>query len=136
MEKDEKHQELLAFTTEIVSAHLSNNKIDTAEIPELIGVVYQTLNHLNAGSTATMTNGNLKPAVPIEESVQDDHLVCLEDGKKLKLLKRYLKTFYDMSPEDYRKKWGLAPDYPMVAPSYAKKRSRLAKDTGFGKKGK
>jgi len=128
-----KHQELLALTTEIVSAHLSNNTLATQEIPGLIEKVYKTLAGVN-GDIVPVATERPQPAVPIRKSVMPDYLVCLEDGKKLKMLKRHLMTAYKMTPEQYRDRWGLPTDYPMVAPNYARQRSKLAKDIGLGTK--
>ena len=127
-------EEYLAFTTEIVSAYLSNNTIPAGDIPAVIEQVYKTLANVNAESHVTADRP--QPAVPIKKSVTPDYLICLEDGKKLKMLKRHLKTAYGMSPEEYRERWGLPMDYPMVAPNYAAQRSKLAKDIGLGKKGR
>lgn len=124
--------ELLNLTTEIVSAHFSNNTVNTAEIAGVIEKVYKTLVSIQGD---TLANGNRpQPVVPVKKSITPDYLICLEDGKKLKMLKRHLKTAYNMSPEEYRERWGLSADYPMVAPNYAKQRSRLAKDIGLGKR--
>ena len=128
-----RQQELLGFTTEIVAAHLSNNQMNADEIPGLIQKVYRTLLNVNGDSPA-LSSERPQPAVPIKRSVTPDYIVCLEDGKKLKMLKRHLKTAYNMTPEDYRERWGLTADYPMVAPSYATQRSKLAKDIGLGKR--
>jgi predicted transcriptional regulator len=129
-----KHQDLLSLTTEIVSAHLSNNSVSAAEIPALIEKIYRTLATVGGeSSSATVSAERPQPAVPIRKSVMPDYIVCLEDGKKLKMLKRHLKTAYNMSPEQYRERWGLPADYPIVAPNYAKQRSKLAKDIGLGK---
>ncbi len=122
---------LLELTTEIVSAHVGNNTVALADLPQLIQDVYKTL---AAVGTAPAPVERPQPAVPIKKSVTPDYLVCLEDGKKLKMLKRHLKTAYDMTPEDYRERWGLPADYPMVAPNYAKHRSSLAKQIGLGTK--
>lgn len=124
--------ELLALTSDIVAAHASNNAVPTGDLPGLIETVFQTLEGLN--SPAEEPAVELKPAISVKKSITDDFIICLEDGKKLKMLKRHLKTSYDMSPEDYRAKWGLPHDYPMVAPSYAKKRQELAKKIGLGRK--
>lgn len=125
--------ELLALTTEIVSSHVSNNVVPVNDLPELIKQTYASLAGL--GQTVEEEPAEkLTPAVPIKRSIGDDYIVCLEDGKKLKMLKRHLKTRYNMSPDEYRKKWGLADDYPMVAPSYAQQRSSLAKKIGLGTK--
>jgi predicted transcriptional regulator len=114
--------------TEIVSAYVSNNSVPTNQLSELITSVHQALK--NVGEKPPET---LKPAVPIKRSVTPDYIVCLEDGKKLKMLKRHLRVSYNLSPDDYRKKWGLLDDYPMVAPKYAAQRSELAKKIGLGK---
>lgn len=126
------HDELLALTTEIVSSYVANNTMSAGEIPGVIEQVYKTLANVNTDG-AVMAD-RPKPAVPIKKSVMPDYLICLEDGKKLKMLKRHLKTAYNMSPEEYRERWGLPADYPMVAPEYAKQRSALAKDIGLGKR--
>ena len=123
--------ELLELTTEIVSAHVGNNTVAVNDLTQLIQEVYRSLAQVGAGPVAPERP---QPAVPIKKSVSPDFIVCLEDGKKLKMLKRHLKTAYDMTPEDYRERWGLAPDYPMVAPNYAKHRSNLAKKIGLGTK--
>ncbi len=131
------HADLLALTTEIVSSHVSNNTVSQQDISALIEQVFRTLSGLGHGVSGTAAGGDRpQPAVPIKKSVTPDYIVCLEDGKKLKMLKRHLKTAYDMSPEEYRERWGLPNDYPMVAPNYAKQRSRLAKDIGLGTTGK
>lgn len=126
--------EILALTSEIVSSHVSNNSVPSAEVPELIQTVFVKLNELAADATTQAEE--LVPAVPIKKSITQDYIVCLEDGKKLKMLKRHLMTAYGMTPEDYRAKWGLKHDYPMVAPSYAAKRQELAKKIGLGRKPK
>ncbi|MEL6264776.1 MAG: MucR family transcriptional regulator [Pseudomonadota bacterium] len=126
------HTELLSLTSEIVAAHVSHNPVPSAELPGLIESVFSTLSQL--GTPQPEPEVELKPAVPIKKSVTDDHIVCLEDGKKLKMLKRHLKTAYDMTPEEYRAKWSLPSDYPMVAPNYAAKRQELAKKIGLGRK--
>jgi len=125
-------EELLALTSEIVSSYVANNTLPSHEISGVIEQVFKTLS--NVGTESALHADRPKPAVPIKKSVMPDHIVCLEDGKKLKMLKRHLKTAYDMSPEEYRERWGLPADYPMVAPEYAKKRSELAKDIGLGKR--
>jgi predicted transcriptional regulator len=124
--------EILALTTEIVSAHLANNSVVQGEVAELIQSVFNKLNELATGEEPASVE--LTPAVPIKKSVTDDYIICLEDGKKLKMLKRHLMTAYNMTPEEYRAKWGLKPDYPMVAPNYAAKRQELAKKIGLGRK--
>ena len=121
---------ILKCASDIVSAYVSNNPMQSAELPELIRDIHATLNALDsAGGTAAA----LEPAVPVKKSITDDFLICLEDGKKFKSLKRHLRSKYGLSPEQYREKWGLTYDYPMVAPSYARKRSALAKEMGLGK---
>ena len=126
--------DLLVLTSDIVAAHVSKNPVSTNELPGLIETVYRKLDEL--GGQPAAPGPELRPAVPIKKSVQDDHIVCLEDGKKLKMLKRHLKTAYNMTPNEYRAKWGLPPDYPMVAPAYARKRQQLAKQIGLGRKPK
>lgn len=128
------HADLLGLTTEIVSSHVSNNTVAQSDISSLIEQVFRTLSGL--GGHGPISTDRPQPAVPIKKSVTPEYIVCLEDGKKLKMLKRHLKTAYDMTPEEYRERWGLPSDYPMVAPNYAKQRSRLAKDIGLGTKGK
>lgn len=124
--------ELLQLTSEIVSSHVSNNQVQQEQLQDLIRTVYATLHELSVEEPQEPVE-ELKPAVPIKKSVQDDHIICLEDGKKLKMLKRHLKSAYNMTPEEYRAKWGLPADYPMVAPNYAKKRQELAKKIGLGR---
>jgi predicted transcriptional regulator len=131
MSDSQNHNELLELTTEIVSAHVSNNTLPVNELPQLIQDVYRTLSAV--GGTSTPSE-KLQPAVPVKKSVTPDYIICLEDGKKLKMLKRHLKTAYDMTPDEYRERWGLPRDYPMVAPNYAKHRSTLAKKIGLGTK--
>src|SRR5690606_6006117 len=129
-DKDAAHLEM---TAEIVSAYVSNNPVPAGELPKLIGDIHQSLAELHAGKTEASTEV-LTPAVPIKRSIQDDHLVCLEDGKKFKSLKRHLATHHNLTPEEYRARWKLPADYPMVAPSYASARSQLAKKMGLGRK--
>lgn len=126
--------ELLGFTAEIVAAQLANNNMNIAEIPGFIQQVFQTLTTLDAEHHNATSRP--KPFVPINKSITDEYIICLEDGKKLQMLKRYLKTTYNMSVEQYKERWGLGPDYPVVAPSYAKRRSAIAKSTGLGTKGR
>ncbi|ASP29807.1 MAG: MucR family transcriptional regulator [Pseudomonadota bacterium] len=122
---------LITLTSDIVAAHVSNNNVDVAEVPTLISNVYSALSGL--GGTETEEE-KPEPAVPIRSSVKKDYIVCLEDGKKMKMLKRHLKTAYDMTPEEYRARWNLPADYPMVAPAYAEKRRELAVKIGLGRK--
>jgi predicted transcriptional regulator len=121
----------IALTASIVSAYVSNNPVPSAEIANLIGQVHSALLRLSGGQLTAPTEP-LKPAVPVKRSINSDFLVCLEDGKKFKSLKRHLRTQYNMTPDQYREKWGLPPDYPMVAPNYAAARSQLAKQMGLG----
>lgn len=123
--------DVLGLTAQIVSAHVANNAVTPDALPSLIQEVYKTLAGVGKSPSAP---DRPQPAVPIKKSVQPDHIICLEDGKKLKMLKRHLRSAYNMTPEEYRERWGLAPDYPMVAPSYAKHRSSLAKQIGLGTK--
>lgn len=125
--------ELLRLTAEIVAAHVSNNTLPASELPQLIAQVHASLS--DTGKAVSIEE-RPAPAVPVKKSVMPDHIVCLEDGKKLKMLKRHLKTAYDLTPEQYRERWGLPADYPMVAPNYARKRSALAKEIGLGKRGR
>jgi predicted transcriptional regulator len=121
----------IQLTANIVSAYVSNNTVASAEIPNLIAQVYSALMRISSGQTAPPAEP-LKPAVAVKRSVTPDYIVCLEDGKKFKSLKRHLRTQYGITPEQYREKWGLPPDYPMVAPNYAAARSQLAKQMGLG----
>ena len=129
MDKQLDISELLEFTAEIVAAHVGNNKLDQNELPSLIQDVYKTLSELN---DVTVAQARPTPAVAIKKSISPDYIVCLEDGKKLKMLKRHLKTVYNLTPEEYRDRWDLPGDYPMVAPNYTKHRSSLAKKIGLG----
>jgi predicted transcriptional regulator len=136
MADDSRRQALLPMVTEIVAAHLSNNTVPVADIPRLINEVYGALTGLGQGNSSTMAAAAQEPAVPVKKSIMPDHIVCLEDGKKLKMLKRHLRTVYGLTPEQYREKWNLPADYPMVAPNYAKKRSSLARQIGLGTGGR
>jgi len=130
MNNSEQTSDLLALTTEIVAAHVSNNTVPVGDLPQLINQVYNSL--ANIGSEPVAAAERPQPAAPIKKSVHPDFIICLEDGKKLKMLKRHLKTAYNMTPDAYRERWGLASYYPMVAPNYARQRSRLAKEIGLG----
>ena len=125
--------ELLALTTNIVASHVSNNSVTSTELPQLIQQVYAALS-IAGSAGAALAAPRPQPAVAIKRSVTPDFIVCLEDGKKLKMLKRHLKTRYNMTPDEYRERWGLGLDYPMVAPNYAAQRSTLAKKIGLGTK--
>ena len=125
--------DILTLTTQIVAAHVTHNTVAQETLPSLIRDVYRTLSSIG-GDVARPVAEKLAPAVPIKKSIFNDYLVCLEDGKQLKMLKRHLATSYNMTPEQYREKWNLPPDYPMVAPSYAQHRSSLAKSIGLGTK--
>jgi predicted transcriptional regulator len=124
--------ELLRMTAEVVAAYVSNNTLATAQLADVIHAVYNSLRGLE-GQVAEPVPEPLKPAVPIRKSITPEYLVCLEDGKRLKMLKRHLRSTYNMTPDEYRAKWGLAPDYPMVAPKYAEQRSEFAKKIGLGR---
>jgi predicted transcriptional regulator len=126
------NDELLALTADIVSAHVSNNKTSVNDVPALIASTFEALNKL--GQPAEADAPKAEPAVSIRSSIKPDYIVCLEDGKKLTMLKRYLRTNFNMTPDDYRAKWGLPRDYPMVAPNYAEKRRGLAVQIGLGRK--
>lgn len=124
--------DILRMSVDMVAAYLSNNAVPTNQVTEVINTVYRSLDTVNGNAD---NNGELqKPAVSIRKSVTPDFIICLEDGKKLKMLKRHLMTAYGMTPEDYRAKWKLPADYPMVSPNYAKKRSEFAKKIGLGQK--
>ena len=131
MNDDSSHAELLELTSEIVAAHLSNNTLPISDLPQLIRDIYKTLASVGDGQTV---KERPQPAISVKKSVSPDFIICLEDGKKLKMLKRHLKTAYNMTPEEYRERWNLPRDYPMVAPNYAKHRSSLAKKIGLGTK--
>ena len=124
--------DILKLATEIVAAYVSNNPIPVSEVPAMIKSVHSTLGGLG-GVAQNEIQTSQKPAVPVKRSVNPDYIICLEDGKKLKMLKRYLRSNYNMSPEEYRAKWGLPADYPMVAPNYAAQRSEFAKKIGLGR---
>lgn len=128
----EMKETLITLTSDIVAAHVSNNDVSVEDVPSLITNVFDALQGL--GEEAEPEEVPPEPAVSIRASVKPDYIVCLEDGKKLKMLKRYLRTNYDMTPEEYRARWGLPADYPMVAPNYAEKRRDLAKKIGLGRK--
>ena len=126
--------ELITLTSQIVSAFVSKNSVQASDVPGLISNVYQSLKSAGLPQAATEAPSDLKPAVPVKKSVTPDYIICLEDGKKLKMLKRHLNTSYNMTPDEYRAKWGLPADYPMVAPNYAKSRSDLALKLGLGRR--
>lgn len=126
---------LVALTADIVIAHVSNNKLAQAELPQLISAVHSALSAIGA-NTPIEPESPKEPAVPVRSSIKPDYLVCLEDGKKMKMLKRHLKVHYGLSPAEYRKKWNLPNDYPMVSPNYAKRRSDLALQIGLGRSGR
>lgn len=125
--------ELLRLGAGIVAAYVSRNAVSVDAVPEIIRSVHQALEQLTRDVAPPAVEERPKPAVPIGRSVQHDYIVCLEDGKKLKMLKRYLRSRYNMSPDEYRRRWGLPPDYPMVAPAYAARRSDFAKQIGLGR---
>ncbi|MFG1295238.1 MULTISPECIES: Ros/MucR family transcriptional regulator [Xanthobacter] len=131
MTEEMEENSFVALAADIVSAYVSNNSVAAAELPVLINDVYAALQRISTGETEAVVE-QLKPAVPVKKSVAPDYIVCLEDGKKFKSLKRHLRTQYNMTPEQYREKWGLPADYPMVAPNYAAARSELAKQMGLG----
>ncbi len=132
MSDDNQKADLLELTSEIVAAHVANNPVPVDDLPKLIHDVHRALMSIHGDQNTDKP----VPAVPIKKSVTSDYIICLEDGKKLKMLKRHLKTAYGMTPEQYREKWGLAADYPMVAPTYARHRSSLAKKIGLGTTGR
>ncbi len=130
MPDDKPTAELLEHTTRIVASHVSHNAMPATDLPGLIATVHETLATLGTEEAAPKP----KPAVPIKQSVKSEYIVCLDDGRKLKMLKRHLRTAYNMSPDEYRQRWGLPADYPMVAPKYAAVRSELAQKIGLGRK--
>lgn len=132
MTQQNTHQDLLALTADIVSSHVANNTVAVSDLPTLIQNVYAALTNL--GGTVEPEKPKQEPAVSIRASVKPDFIVCLEDGKKLKMLKRHLMVHFNMTPDEYRAKWGLPADYPMVAPNYALQRQELAKKIGLGTK--
>lgn len=123
--------EVLQLAGDIVSAYISNNAIAVAHLPDLLRATHQQL--MDLANEADSKVATKEPAVPIQKSVTDNHIICLEDGAKMKMLKRYIRTRYNLTPDEYRLKWGLPSDYPMVAPAYSKRRSDVAKETGLGK---
>ena len=125
-------EEILRMTAEVVAAYVGNNSLPATELPDVISTVYGTLRRVN-GVTTHVNGTSKKAAIPVRRSITPDYIVCLEDGKKLKMLKRHLRTVYGLSPEEYRSKWGLPVDYPMVAPNYSKQRSAFAKKIGLGR---
>jgi predicted transcriptional regulator len=125
-------EELLRMTADVVAAYVSNNTLPTAQLAEVINAVYHSLKGLEEPVVISAPEP-AKPAVPIRKSITPDYLICLEDGKKLKMLKRHLRSTYNLTPDEYRARWGLAPDYPMVAPNYAEQRSAFAKKIGLGR---
>lgn len=131
MEQNSTDRGFVDLTADIVSAYVSNNTTSASDIPSLISQVHAALINV-AGNGGDIAPEPAKPAVPVKRSLTSEYIVCLEDGKKFKSLKRHLRTQYSMTPEQYREKWGLPPDYPMVAPSYAAKRSQLARKMGLG----
>lgn len=128
--------ELLGFTTDIVSSYVSNHQVSPENLKKFVQSTYQVLSETARSPFLLRSASPLNPAVPIEDSIHEDYIVCLEDGKRLQMLKRHLKTVYKMSVEQYRERWGLPLDYPVVAPSYAKRRSQIAKNTGLGMSGR
>jgi predicted transcriptional regulator len=130
--ENDMNETLITLTSDIVAAHVSNNPVTVDDLPTLISNVYGALSGL--GQPAPVVEEAPEPAVSVRASVKPDYIVCLEDGKKLKMLKRHLMTHYNMTPEQYRQRWNLPADYPMVAPNYAEKRRELAKSIGLGRK--
>ncbi len=127
--------EIIEMTADIVSAYVGNNSVSSSDLPNLIQSVHRALSAVTSGAMEVVAAPK-EPAVPLKRSITPDYLICLEDGRKFKSLKRHLRTKYDMSPDEYRSKWGLPKDYPMVAPNYAKARSDLAKQMGLGQGGR
>ena len=132
LSEDMSNADILVLTSDIVASHVANNSTSIEELPSIIEQVFFSLKNLSEGNGSQGPH-NLRPAVPIKKSITPDFLICLEDGKKLKMMKRHLNTKYGMSPDEYRNKWGLSSDYPMVAPNYADRRRDLAKEIGLGR---
>ncbi len=132
MQQKAERGEILRMTAEVVAAYVGNNSLSATQLPEVINTVYGTFNRVKGATT--LANGQpQKAAIPVRRSITPDYIVCLEDGKKLKMLKRHLRTVYGLPPDEYRVKWGLPTDYPMVAPNYSKQRSAFAKKIGLGR---
>ena len=131
-EEKSSQSEILRMTAEVVASYLGNNMLASAQIPEVINTVYGALVGINAGGGEGKAEPQ-KPAVPLKKSITPEYIICLEDGKKLKMLKRHLRTTYGLTPDEYRTKWGLPSEYPMVAPNYAAQRSAFAKKIGLGR---
>ena len=125
--------DLLRLSADIVAAYVGQNHVAQAALPDLLSGVFSALQGLSSDAPPAAPAERARPAVPVSRSVHEDYIVCLEDGKRLKMLKRYLRSRFDMSPEEYRRKWGLPPEYPMVAPAYAARRSEFAKQIGLGR---
>ena len=132
MQQKAEQGDILRMTAEVVAAYVGNNSLSATQLPEVINTVYGTFNRVN-GATTLANGQSQKAAIPVRRSITPDYIVCLEDGKKLKMLKRHLRTVYGLSPDEYRAKWGLPTDYPMVAPNYSKQRSAFAKKIGLGR---
>lgn len=130
------HEALMGMATQLVSSYIAAHKIEKKEIAPLLQDILTSLHNMKAPTAGRFSAGRPVPAVPIQDSITDDHIICLEDGKKLKMIKRHLKAVYNMSVDEYRQRWGLPADYPAVAPNYAKKRSSLAKVIGLGVNGR
>ena len=132
MQQKAEQGEILRMTAEVVAAYVGNNSLSATQLPEVINTVYGTFNRVN-GATTLADGQPQKAAIPVRRSITPDYIVCLEDGKRLKMLKRHLRTVYGLSPDEYRAKWRLPTDYPMVAPNYSKQRSAFAKKIGLGR---
>ncbi len=132
--RDKSNGELLRMTAQVAAAYVGNNALPTSQLPEVIRTIYSSISGLDGGASVAGTGA--RPIVPIKKSIAPDYIICLEDGKKLKMLKRHLQTSYNLTPDQYRQKWGLSADYPMVAPNYAEQRRTLAKSIGLGTKRK
>jgi predicted transcriptional regulator len=136
MAEDLTAQEMMEHTVDLASAFFANNKMGADELPAVLKKVFSAVVEVAREANSARNKSSLTPFVPIDESIHEDYIVCLEDGKKLQMLKRHLTTVYSMSVDQYREKWGLPPDYPVVAPSYARRRSEIAKTTGLGSSGR
>lgn len=127
---------LLQLASKVAAAYLQNNSVSAEKVPEIIQNIFDTFKNIEQGNDIELLARDLRPAVPVNKSVTPDYIVCLEDGKRLKMLKRHIRTSFNLSPDQYREKWGLPSSYPMVAPNYAEKRSNFAKKAGLGRKRK
>jgi predicted transcriptional regulator len=136
IEQLQKENTILEMASRVAAAYVTNNTVAAEQVPEMIRNIYETFKNIEQGNDLELISKNLRPAVPVNKSVTPDYIICLEDGKRLKMMKRHLRTSFNMTPDQYREKWGLPSNYPMTAPNYAVRRSQYAKDAGLGQKRK